>query len=138
MESRQFYQASLLSFTSFPAEAIIRNQAYFGRFLASLFVQKTFDKSIRSKVQDLVDLSIKEMKLLLAEVKWMDNATKQKAIKKADEMISTIGYDDELLDPTKMNAYYDPILEKMDSNSIVNNQVLLLFTLLSLSLQTIY
>ena len=69
-------QASLLSFTSFPAEAIIRNQAYFGRFLASLFVQKTFDKSIRSKVQDLVDLSIKEMKLLLAEVKWMDNSTK--------------------------------------------------------------
>ena len=62
--------------------------------------KKNFDKSIRSKVQDLVDLSIKEMKLLLAEVKWMDNATKQKAIKKADEMISTIGYDDELLDPT--------------------------------------
>ena len=53
-------------------------------------------------------------------------------------MISTIGYDDELLDPTKMNAYYDPILEKMDSNSIVNNQVLLLFTLLSLSLYRLY
>ena len=111
-------EASLLNFTSFPTEEISRYQQYFGKFVASLNVQNLFDNKIRKKVQGLVDLSIKEMKQLLYEVKWMDNVTKRKARKKADKMTSLVGYDDEILDPTKMNAAYDPILEKMNSKAL--------------------
>ena len=125
-------EASFLSCTSFPYEEVLRRQSYWGRFVAPLYVKNARDKRIRRKVQDIVDLSMKEMKLLLSDVQWMDNVTRQKAIRKADEMRSVIGYDDEILDATKMNAFYDPFLEKMDSRSHVNNQVSLLLLLLKL------
>ena len=117
-------EASLLNFTSFPTEEMTRYQMYFGKFVASLYVQKSFDNKTRKKVQGLVDLSIKEMKQHLNEVNWMDNVTKQKAIKKADQMTSMVGYDNEILDPAKMNSAYDPILENMNAKSLVNNQVI--------------
>ena len=124
-------ETSFLSFTSFPVKEVLRterSELYFGRLVAPLYVRNALDKKTKTKAQDVVDLSIKEMKLLLSDVQWMDNVTRQKAMQKADEMRSVIGYEDEILDSTKMSEFYDPILEKMDSRSLVNNQVLLFLT----------
>ena len=121
-------ETSFLSFTSFPVEEVLRterSELYFGRLVAPLYVKNALDKKTKTKAQDVVDLSIKEMKLLLSDVQWMDNVTRQKAMQKADEMRSVIGYEDEILDSTKMSEFYDQILEKMDSRSLVNNQVIL-------------
>ena len=95
----------------------------FQHTVASLYVKKEFNKDKRQQAQNIVDTGINEMKLLLSEIKWMDNATKQKAIKKADAMLSVVGYNDEILDSNKINTFIDQFLEKFDSSSLVNNQV---------------
>ena len=63
------------------------------------------------------------MKLLLRDLEWMDETTKTKAIKKADAMLSKMGYNLEVLSKTKMTAYHDSFLESMNSTSFVNSQV---------------
>ena len=106
-----------------PIDLAIKNDRLFQLAIASLYVKKAFGKDKRTKAQDIVDTSIKEMKLLLSQIKWMDNATKQKAIQKADAMLSMVGYNDEIINPTKMRKFHDGFLEKFNSSSLVNNQV---------------
>ena len=59
----------------------------------------------------------------------MDKTTKIKAIKKVDSMLSYVGYNNEILDKTKMMVYHDSFLESMDSKSFLNNQVQICFVL---------
>ena len=106
-----------------PIDVAVKNDRLFQLAIASLYMKKAFGKDKRKKAQDIVDRSIKEMKLLLFEIKWMDNATKQKAILKANAMLSMVGYNDEIINPTKMRKFHDRFLEKFNSSSLVNNQV---------------
>ena len=92
--------------------------------VASLYVTKTFDKEKRKKAQKLVDDSLKEMKMVLSEIKWMDNTTKSKAINKANEMLTMVGYNDEIIDKNQVKKFYDIFLEKFWPNSLINNEVI--------------
>ena len=88
----------------------------------AIFAQQYFSKEKKVKAEDLVNKSIREMKVLLSNVKWMDKTTKSKAIEKVDSMLAYVGYDDEVFDKEKMKTYHDSFLEDMDHKSFFQNQ----------------
>ena len=90
---------------------------------SSLYVKKYFSSEEKTVAEDLLSVTMSEMKLLLGDIQWMDSTTKTKAIKKVDSMVSYVGYHDEVLDINKMFAYHDSFLEPIDSKSFINNQV---------------
>lgn len=50
-----------------------------------------------------------EFKLLLNEVHWMDNKTRESALTKANAMVTHIGYPDEIMDNKKLEEYYEDL-----------------------------
>ena len=89
----------------------------------ALYVQEYFSQEKKTKAEDILNITLNEMKLLLGDIQWMDKTTKNKAIKKVDSMLSYVGYHDEVLDKNKMFAFHDSFLEPMYSNSFITNQV---------------
>lgn len=49
----------------------------------------------------------KEFKIILDELDWMDDITREKAHDKVDKMQAVIGYAKEILDPELLNQYYE-------------------------------
>ena len=86
----------------------------FDKALASIYVKKHLNemKHTRSKAKLLVNMFLKEMKVLISSVKWMDDITKKKAMQKVDHMGSKVGYEDELLDINRMNAFMSCFYKK--------------------------
>lgn len=62
----------------------------------------------------MVDNIRNEFINILQNVSWMDDKTRVKAIKKAQIMVSHIGYPDELLDNNKIEEYYKNLEMKPD------------------------
>ena len=89
----------------------------------ALYARKYFRPEQKTMTEDLLNISLNEMKLLLEDIQWMDKTTKTKAIRKVDSMLSNIGYNIEILNKTQMLAYHDSFLESMNSKSFINNQV---------------
>lgn len=50
-----------------------------------------------------------EFKILLSEVNWMDNKTRESALTKANAMVTHIGYPDEIMDNKKLEEYYEDL-----------------------------
>ena len=95
----------------------------FSKASSALYVKKYFSSEQKTLAEDILNMTMSEMKLLPKDIKWMDNNTKTKAIKKLDSMKSYVGYHDEVLDKNEMFAYHDSFLEPMNSKSFINNQV---------------
>ena len=89
----------------------------------ALYVKKYFSPGQKTVAENMLNLTMSEMKLLLGDIQWMDKTTKTKAIHKVDSMLSYVGYNTEELDQKKMMAYHDSFLESMNSKSFIENQV---------------
>ena len=105
-------------------EIFLSSASLFSKASSALYVKKYFSPKQKTMAEDLVNKTLSEMKLLLEDLKWMDNTTKTKAITKIYAMLSYVGYNNEVLDTDKMFDYHDSFLEKMDSKSFFNNQVI--------------
>ena len=67
----------------------------------------------------------KEFELLLNEVNWMDDETRESALNKLKAMSTHIGYPDEIMDNAKIEKYYEN-LEINENNylqSVLNMNV---------------
>ncbi|KAI1296514.1 Membrane metallo-endopeptidase-like 1 [Halotydeus destructor] len=92
-----------------------------GIALSSMYVKHHFKGESKQMAQDMVNYIHKEFLLILDEVDWMDESTRQKARDKAHAITSYIGYPDELLNNTKVGSLYDN-LEISDDQYFTNVQ----------------
>ncbi|KAI4465576.1 zinc metalloprotease family m13 neprilysin-related [Holotrichia oblita] len=72
----------------------------------ALYVRKYFNERAKKSAQELVYNIKSEFKKTLKHVDWMDEETREHALKKADMMVEYIGYPYELLDDVKLEEYY--------------------------------
>jgi len=74
--------------------------------VGALYVKKYFDEDSRRTANDMVFNIRKQFEHILDEIDWMDSTTRAKAKKKAESMVSHIGYPPELLDMKKLEDLY--------------------------------
>jgi len=75
--------------------------------VGSLYVQKYFDENSKATALGMVKEIRKQFEIVIDEVDWMDDRTKEKAKMKAQGMVAHIGYPPELLDMKKLEGLYD-------------------------------
>lgn len=61
----------------------------------------------------------KEFELILNEVQWMDDETRQSALSKLKAMSTHIGYPDEIMDDSKIEKYYENL--EIDENNYLSS-----------------
>jgi predicted metalloendopeptidase len=62
--------------------------------LGRLYVAKAFSPEAKAAVQKMVDFHKAAMRQIIQESTWMGEATKQKALRKLDTLVSKVGYPD--------------------------------------------
>lgn len=85
---------------------------YYFRFnfaVGSLYIRKYFNRKSKAAVHQAFEDIRTEFRTNLQDVSWMDNVTREAAIRKVDRMTSHIGYADELLDDKKLEEFYNVI-----------------------------
>ncbi|XP_060860161.1 neprilysin-2-like [Metopolophium dirhodum] len=73
----------------------------------SLYVKRVFNENAKQNALEMVNGIKEELYKTLSSNEWMDDRTREKAMDKAKAMTHTIAYPDELLDDSKLNAYYE-------------------------------
>lgn len=81
----------------------------FGTPLSALYVSRNFDEKSRQQAATMVNYIRGQFIDSLNQIDWMDEATRSKAIQKAQEMIVQIGYPPELLDESKVMTIYQNV-----------------------------
>ena len=74
--------------------------------VGSLYVTKHFDETSKATALEMVADIKKQFDIILKEIDWMDDGTKEKAKEKAVAMVEHIGYPSELLDMKKLTDLY--------------------------------
>lgn len=87
--------------------------------MGALYVRKYFSDESRQAAIELVDNIRDEFINILHEVTWMDEKTREEAIKKAKALTQHIGYPNELGDNNKLEEYYEE-LEIEPDNLLLN------------------
>lgn len=72
----------------------------------SMYIKDFFSEESRIAATDMVNDIKNEFQETIRNSKWMDEKTKAEALKNIDNMKSYIGYDEQLLDITKVEKYY--------------------------------
>lgn len=72
-----------------------------------MYVRRYFNEDARFRVIEMVDDIKSTFISMIHDVPWMDEATKRKAIEKAQALTAHIGYPDELVNDTKIEEYYN-------------------------------
>ncbi|KAK5647011.1 hypothetical protein RI129_005475 [Pyrocoelia pectoralis] len=80
----------------------------------SLYVRKYFSDEGRKNAETLVDYLRAEFLHMLETSKWMDDTTRRKAVQKALQMNSQIGYPIEFLDDAKLEGYFKNVKSDTD------------------------
>ena len=75
--------------------------------VGSLYVSKYFDEASKATAVEMVSNIRKQFEIILDQVEWMDEDTREKAKVKAKAMNAHIGYPPELLDMTKLEDLYE-------------------------------
>ena len=75
--------------------------------VGSLYVSKYFDEKSKSTALEMVSEIRTQFELILDEVDWMDDSTKERAKVKAQGMVEHIGYPPELLEMKKLEDLLD-------------------------------
>ncbi|XP_015787620.1 neprilysin-2 isoform X2 [Tetranychus urticae] len=96
----------------------------FGTPLSALYVSRNFDEKSRKQAASMVDYIRGQFIASLKKIDWMDEATRAKAIEKAEEMFVQIGYPPELLDESKVMSIYEGINISDDTKYYHNVQKL--------------
>ena len=74
--------------------------------VGSLYVSKYFDEKSKTTALEMVAEIRNQFGLILDQVDWMDDATKERAKSKAQAMVEHIGYPPELLEMKKLEDLY--------------------------------
>lgn len=72
----------------------------------SLYIKDFFSEESRLAATKMVEDIKREFQETISSSKWMDEETKTEALKNINNMKSYIGYDEQLLDITKVEKYY--------------------------------
>lgn len=94
--------------------------------VGALYVRKYFTEESRQNAIDLVENIRDEFINILHEVSWMDEKTREEAIKKAKSLTTHIGYPNELADNNNLEEYYRD-LEIEPDNLLLNTLRLTVF-----------
>lgn len=94
--------------------------------VGALYVRKYFTEESRQNAIDLVENIRDEFINILHEVSWMDEKTREEAIKKAKALTTHIGYPNELADNNNLEEYYRD-LEIEPDNLLLNTLRLTVF-----------
>merc|ERR1712168_1657734 len=79
----------------------------FGFAAAHEYIKANFDEGSKDQADAMVEDLRSAFKELVEETDWMDEATQEKAMTKADLMLQLIGYPDWLPDVEKVDSYYE-------------------------------
>ncbi|XP_014244702.1 neprilysin-2-like [Cimex lectularius] len=71
-----------------------------------MYVQRYVDNSTKWEVVDLVGRMKKEIYSGIKDLEWMDDDTKDAALKKIEDILPYIGYNDDLFDVNKLIEYH--------------------------------
>ncbi|KAJ1345896.1 hypothetical protein KIN20_000528 [Parelaphostrongylus tenuis] len=84
----------------------------------AMYVKKAFNEETKNATLEMINDLQEAFHDTLIENKWIDNATKAKALNKARHMVRHIGYPDFILDDKKLDDYYSGLsIEESDSYS---------------------
>lgn len=89
---------------------------------SALYVKNFFKRESRNVAREMVEAINEAFQKILENVSWMDESTREAAMKKATGMVAHIGYPDELMNNTKIDEYYENLT--LDENkyfeSVIN------------------
>ncbi|XP_027847629.2 neprilysin-2-like [Aphis gossypii] len=80
---------------------------YFKFAIMSTYIRKFVNENDKKNVLEMVKRIKEEKYKLLSSVDWLDDETRKHAIDKVKFMTDYIAYPDELLDDSKLNAFYE-------------------------------
>jgi len=93
----------------------------FSAAVGQLYVTKHFNEEAKEKMMEMVHDIKDEFKMILDEVKWMDEGTKVKAHSKLQSIKDYIGYPQEILNNTLIEDLYDGI--EVTNNTFYQNSI---------------
>ncbi|CAN8016517.1 unnamed protein product, partial [Ixodes persulcatus] len=80
-----------------------------GYGLGRLYVDKYFNETEKENVETIAKNVSEALKTVLQNITWMDNATKENATKKLENMVFKIGYSEEIKDDIILNKMYEDV-----------------------------
>lgn len=84
-------------------------QKLFGSFsvpLSALYVNSFFDAKSKKVAEEMISNIKKEFIQMLSTLDWMDEPTRARAIKKAEQITTYVGYSPEILEDDKVMELY--------------------------------
>ena len=103
-------------------------QKLFGSFnvpISALYVKTYFDAKSKKVAEEMISNIKQEFKSLLSTIDWMDDpSTRARAIKKAEQITTYVGYSPEILEEDKVMELYDGLELKEKWNYFTNIQKL--------------
>lgn len=95
--------------------------------VGSLYVRKYFSEESKKDAVEMVDNIRNEFIKILHNVRWMDDGTRVKAIKKAESLTTHMGYPVELLDNDKIEQYFENLTTMQPDDLLMNTLRLRVF-----------
>lgn len=94
--------------------------------VSALYVRKYFNQDSKAVALEMVNTIKDEFEQILKKVSWMDDATRAAAMIKAKNIVTHIGYPDELMDDKKLLDYYKKVSVNEDKflESVLSIQTL--------------
>jgi membrane metallo-endopeptidase-like protein 1 len=87
--------------------------------VGAMYAKKYFPESSKNAADQMVTNVKKEFKVMLDELEWMDDSTRERAHIKVDKMTPVIGYAKEILNNKLINEFYSDL--ELTSSSYINN-----------------
>lgn len=94
--------------------------------VGALYVREYFTQEAKKSADELVDNIREEFLDVLNNVSWMDDQTREEAVKKANAITTHIGYPNELADNNKLEEFFRD-LEIAPDNLLLNTLRLSVF-----------
>jgi len=87
--------------------------------VGSMYARKYFPLENKNIADEMVQKIRKEFKIMLDELAWMDEATREEAHQKVDSMTPWIAYAKEILDDDLLNEFYEGM--ELNGESYIKN-----------------
>ncbi|XP_067136029.1 neprilysin-1-like [Centruroides vittatus] len=99
----------------------------FGYAVAHSYISHFFSDISKCDIKEMVDEIKFTFKNVIQNTKWMDNETKNEAIKKIEFMSDNVGYPDWIMDKRRLSEYYEN-LGKIGDDPFKNDLVIAEYT----------
>jgi len=107
--------------TEFKPTTLYHEQGSLTNAVGSMFARQYFPIENKAVADEMVTTVREEFKLMLNELDWMDEKTRNKAHEKIDLMKSFIAYENEILNNTILDSYYAGL--SLDSTNYLENML---------------